>query len=90
MPGITRIGDVHACGAVAAGGSPAVFVDGIPVHRVGDADVHCGTTVQAAGSPTTFSEGIPVGRCGDVHAGDPCPHPPSPHSSCSNTTFADG
>jgi len=92
MPGITRLGDPHACGAVAVAASPDVYVDGIQVHRVGDADCHsgpCGCGSQVGGSPTTYANGIQVGRCGDSHSGDIC-HPPSPHSGCSSTTFSDG
>ena len=90
MPGIARAGDVHACGAVAVGTSPDVYADGILVHRKGDLDVHCGSASQVGASPTTYANGIAVARCGDVHSGDPCPHPPTPHVTCSSTTFADG
>jgi uncharacterized Zn-binding protein involved in type VI secretion len=90
MPGISRNGDVHACGAVAVTYSPNVFADGLEIHRQGDVDQHgpC-IGVQVAHSPTTYANGIPVGRCGDNHSGDIC-HPPNPHVTCSPTTFADG
>lgn len=90
MPSVCRIGDLHACGAVASSGSPSTYANGIPVHRVGDVDVHCGTTVQAAGSPNVFSDGKAIARIGDNHAGDPCPHPPSPHSTGSASVYANG
>lgn len=92
MPGVTRCGDVHACGAIAITCSGTVFVDGIGVHRCSDLDgTGCHSiAVQVACSGTTFAEDLGFGRCGDNHGGDPCPHPPNPHVSCSSTTFADG
>lgn len=91
MPGITRLGDVHSCGAVAVAASPNVYVDGIRVHRVGDADCHppCGCGTQIEGSPNVYANGKKVGRCGDNFSGDLC-HPPNPHATCSSTTFANG
>ncbi len=88
MPAVTRIGDLHACGAVAVGASPNVITNGIGTHRKTDIDVHCGTTTQAEGSPNVFANGLPIARIGDKHAGDPCPHPPSPHSTGSPNVFA--
>lgn len=51
-------------------GSPNVFVNGRPAHRVGDHwQVHCCTdchdSVLAAGSPTVFVNGRALGRIGD-------------------------
>lgn len=89
MPAVCRVGDAHACGAVASSGSGSVFANGISVHRCGDTDVHCGATTQAECSGTVFANGIGVARIGDNHAGDPCPHPPSPQSEGSPNVFAD-
>lgn len=89
MPAVCRVGDKHACGAIAGSGSPNVFVNGIPVHRIGDIDIHCGTTIQIAGSPTVFANNRGVARIGDNHAGDPCPHPPNPQVEGSPDVFAD-
>ncbi len=82
MPSAARIGDtnsVHECGVVptAVGGSPNVFINGIPVHRVDDANsAHpfipppsCANhaTVLSAGSPNVYANGKPVGRIGDPY-----------------------
>lgn len=92
MPRVCRIGDVHACGAVAQTGSPNVFVNGIAVHRISDIDVHCGPTIQIEGSGTVFANNLGFARIGDNHAGCPCdpPHPPSPHVTGSPNVFANG
>lgn len=56
---------------VNTGGSPNVFVNGLPVHRVGDPwAVHCMRSschdgVLAAGSGSVFANGQPLGRIGD-------------------------
>jgi uncharacterized Zn-binding protein involved in type VI secretion len=89
MPKVCRIGDVHACGAVATGGSPTTYANSSPVHRIGDIDTHCGTTTQKDGSPTVFADNIPVARIGDDHKGDPCPHPPNPQVTGSPNVYAD-
>jgi uncharacterized Zn-binding protein involved in type VI secretion len=76
MPAVVRKGDIctgHGCFPSRPNieGSPDVFVNGIPVHRVGDAwDSHCcGPTChggeQQTGSPTVFVNGRPVARVGD-------------------------
>lgn len=76
MPACARKGDVctgHGCHPprVSTSGSGDVFVNGIPIHRVGDSwAVHqCGDNVHAGslaeGSPNVFANGIPVGRIGD-------------------------
>ncbi len=85
MPAIVRVGDPHACGAVASGGSPNVFVNGSAVHRIGDSDTHGAT--QAQGSSNVFANGIGVARVGDCHGGDSLNHPPSPHSAGSPNVF---
>ena len=56
----TRIGDTTTCGDPATGGSGTVFVNGIGVHRKGDA-----TGGHASFVPNASSSGS-----GDVFAGD--------------------
>ena len=79
MPGVHRKGDMgpgHSCfGAhVSIAGSPNVFVNGIPVHRVGDGwSVHnCGPSVHgsvlAVGSATVIVNGMGCARIGDKTA----------------------
>lgn len=78
-----RLGDIcsgHGCFPPRpnAQGSPNVYCNGRPVHRVTDAwAVHCCVTchpsVLAAGSPTVFANGLSVGRVGDpVACGSTC------------------
>lgn len=96
MPAITRLGDTctgHGCWPPrpSSSASPDVFVDGIAVHRVGDAwaahtcpsipETHA--SVLASGSPTVFVNGRPAGRIGD---GVACG---SSVASGSATVFAD-
>lgn len=58
-----RVGDtypVHSCGSASHGGaasagSSTVFINGQPVHRIGDA-ISCGD-VSASGSPNVFAGG---------------------------------
>lgn len=50
----------HSCGdsshsGAASSGSSTVFIEGIPVHRIGDA-ISCGDT-SGSGSPNTFAGG---------------------------------
>lgn len=76
MPAVTRLGDPctgHGGFPPRASTSAAgtVFVNGIPVHRVGDAwATHCcGSSCHSGslsvGSATVFAEGQGVGRIGD-------------------------
>ena len=77
MPAVTRLGDQctgHGCfpSRPSTQGSPDVFVNGIVVHRQGDAwAAHgCATCVPhggalAQGSATVYVNGLPVGRIGD-------------------------
>lgn len=77
MPAVTRQGDGGTGhGAFpprsSTSGSANVYVNGKPVHRVGDSwPVHCDPTPSchagslAAGSPTVFANGSPIGRVGD-------------------------
>lgn len=100
MPAIVRLGDTcsgHSCFPPRANssGSPDVFVDGLPVHRVGDSwathgcthnppvhGIHDGT--QGSGSPNVFANGRAIARVGDsVSCG-------SSNASGSPDVFANG
>lgn len=75
MSAVTRLGDMasgHGCWPAhpSIEGSPNVFVNGIPVVRVGDAyqphtcvSTHGGNL--AAGSSSVFVNGKAIGRVGD-------------------------
>jgi uncharacterized Zn-binding protein involved in type VI secretion len=78
MPAAARLGDLctgHGCWPPRPNvqGSPDVYIDGRPAHRVGDAwashtcpslsETHASTL--AAGSPDVFVNGRPLGRIGD-------------------------
>lgn len=78
MAAVTRLGDActgHGCWPPRAstGASPNVYVNGIAVHRQGDAwaahtcpslpETHA--SVLAGGSATVFANGKPLGRIGD-------------------------
>ncbi|MEM7046993.1 MAG: PAAR domain-containing protein [Pseudomonadota bacterium] len=77
MPACARQSDIctgHGCfpPRPATAGSPDVFANGLPVHRVGDGWALHGcptciphTSVLASGSPDVFANGQPVGRIGD-------------------------
>lgn len=76
MPAVTRLGDMGTGHGnfpprPNIAGAATVFVNGIPVHRQGDAwDTHCNPTtchagVLAVGSTTVFAEGAGVARIGD-------------------------
>lgn len=74
---VHRLGDIcsgHGCfpSRPNVSASPNVYVNGIPVHRQGDAwAVHCcpppvcHDSVLASGSSTVFANGIQLGRVGD-------------------------
>lgn len=68
MTQAARIGDI--CGGEIVTGSDTVFINGIPVARIGDAidphgnGEHASATV-ATGSGTVFVNGIPVARISD-------------------------
>ncbi len=82
MPAIVRLADLstgHDCFPSRPNdqGSPNVFANNIPVHRVGDHWVtHCCGPVchdaaQATGSPNVFVNNKPVARIGDtISCGD--------------------
>lgn len=76
MPAISRLGDVcsgHGCypDRPSVSAASTVFVNGVAVHRLGDAwDSHCCGPVchdgQTSGaSATVFVEGMGVARIGD-------------------------
>lgn len=81
MPKAHRKGDVgssHACHfppSIATGGSPDVFVNGLPAMRVGDEYAPHGCSVcpegshgrkLSQGSRSVFINGLPSGRIGDA------------------------
>lgn len=84
MPGAVRFGDMscgHGCWPARANdqGSPNVFINGRPAHRVGDhwpahtcpsiPETHDGQA--SGGSPNVFVNGRPLCRVGDpVSCGD--------------------
>jgi uncharacterized Zn-binding protein involved in type VI secretion len=84
MPQVVRKGDIctgHGCFPSRANiqGSSNVFINGIPVHRVGDAwpvhccDSSCHPGVLAQGSPNVFVNGKQLGRVGDsINCGSKC------------------
>ena len=89
MPAVVRLGDIctgHECFPPRSNveGSPNVFVNGLPVHRVGDSwDVHTCTHPeiphgshagsQSSGSSKVFVNGRAVARIGDsVSCGSSC------------------
>ena len=95
MPGVSfqgAIGTGHGCfpPRPSAGGSPDVFVNGIPVLRESDPwGVHCcgpscHDSTQAAGSATVFANGLQLARIGDPVA---CG---SAVAECSDNVFAGG
>jgi len=98
MPALVRKGDIcsgHQCypPRPSVQGSPNVFTNGIPQHRVSDSwAVHCCSgspppchaSTQCSGSSTVFANTLPVARRGDrVCCGSRCvQHSPN--------VFADG
>lgn len=81
MPAVARLGDIctgHGCWPPrpCVEGSPNVFINGRPAHRVGDAwaphtcpaipETHA--SVQAQGSSKVFVNGRPLARIGDAVA----------------------
>lgn len=78
MPAVVRLGDMctgHGCWPPRPNveGSPDVFINGLPAHRVGDGweshtcpaipETHA--SVAAGGSPTVFVNGRALCRVGD-------------------------
>lgn len=83
MPAVTRVGDgttgvcnlglpccPHSRAGTNSQGSPNVFVNGIPLHRLSDTGLtncpHGGTFSSTAGSSTVFCNGMKVTRIGDT------------------------
>uniref|UniRef100_A0AB39C9R3 PaaR repeat-containing protein n=1 Tax=Aliivibrio phage vB_Alvi_H905 TaxID=3234039 RepID=A0AB39C9R3_9VIRU len=78
MPAVSRKGDGGTGHGVfppraSTEGSANVFVEGKPIHRVGDAwGAHCDPSpschagVLSAGSPSVYANGSPIGRVGDA------------------------
>lgn len=77
MPSVARLGDMGSGHAPCFpprpndAGSPNVFINGIPVHRLGDHWVthccgpDCHDSILGGGSPNVFANGLPFGRIGD-------------------------
>lgn len=79
MPAATRLGDIctgHGCypPRVNDSGSPNVFINGLPAHRLGDHWVthccgpSCHDSYTSEGSSKVFINGIPAARIGDAVA----------------------
>lgn len=77
MAGIARVGDISTghdgfSPRPIITGSNNVFLNGLPVVRLGDvwqnhcSNSSCHTCIQATGSFTTFVNGRPVARIGDA------------------------
>ena len=92
MPAACRAGvDTHACGSLDGGGSPNVFINGSPVHRIGDGQSHGG--VQGEGSPDVFANGLGIARVGDYSSGEPPPptqHGDHPEATGSPNVYVNG
>lgn len=89
MPAACRVGDTHACGDVDATGSPNIFVNGRPVHRITDQHTHI--IPQLEGSPNVFANGLGIARIGDNQDGpDEWGHPPNPQVTGSSNVFVNG
>lgn len=67
MPAVARVTDTISHGGAITSGSPTVFVNALPVARLGDAavcDVH-GPTVIDSASAFSRANGIGIARVGD-------------------------
>jgi len=76
VPAATRIGDPYNDGDAQAVGSGNVFINGIPVARLGDATTGHGCWPPAnvsVASPNVFANTIKVSRVGDAHSVHCCP-----------------
>lgn len=88
MPNVTRMGDPYDDGDFQAVGSGDVFINGLPIARLGDLTTGHGCWPPAqvqTGSPTVFANFIPVGRVGDLHVIHCCPD-----DSCHPGSFISG
>ena len=92
MPAACRAGvDSHTCGSLDTGGSPNVFINGAPVHRIGDGQSHGG--VQSGGSSNVFANGLGIARVGDYSSGEPPPpaqHSDNPEATGSPNVYVNG
>jgi hypothetical protein len=85
--GVSRCGDIHACGGVDAMCSMDVYANMVGVHRCTDFNGHCSTQVQCA--MTVLANFLGFARCGDNHSSCPClRHPPNPEVTCSFDVLA--
>ena len=106
MPAVTRIGDSttgicdlglpdcpHNRSGTNSSGSPDVFVNGIPVHRLGDNGStncpHGGSFTSTSGSSTVFVNKKPITRIGDSTSCGSCGKSGT-HSNGSSNVFAGG
>ena len=104
MPAVTKVGDgttgvcnlglpccPHSRAGTNAVGSGNVFVNGAPLHRLGDTGPtncpHSGTFASTAGSGTVFCNDMPVTRIGDTTTCESCGQSGS-HVSVSPNVFA--
>lgn len=104
MPAVTKVGDgttgvcnlglpccPHSRAGTNAVGSGNVFVNGAPLHRLGDTGPtncpHSGTFASTAGSGTVFCNDMPVTRIGDTTTCESCGQSGS-HVSGSPNVFA--
>ena len=72
MPAVARIGDSYDCGDIQAVGSGDVFINNIPVARLGDTTTGHGpppcfwpSRPVAQGSGNVFVNSLPITRVGD-------------------------
>lgn len=106
MPAVTKVGDgttgtcdlgldccPHGRSGTNTAGSPNVFVNGQPLHRLNDTGPtncpHGGTFATTAGSSTVFCNGQPVTRIGDTTTCQSCGQSGS-HVTGSSNVFAGG
>lgn len=104
MPSVTKVGDStsgicnlgldccpHGRSGTNAVGSPNVFVNSQPAHRLTDSGgtncPHGGVFNSVSGSATVFVNGLPLTRIGDSTQCQVCGMPGS-HSSGSSNVFA--
>jgi uncharacterized Zn-binding protein involved in type VI secretion len=106
MPAAARAGDSttgicdiglpccpHGRSGTNAAGSPDVFINGQPAHRLGDTGPtncpHGGTFESVQGSATVFVNGLPLTRIGDTTVCGACGKNGS-HASGSPNVFVGG
>lgn len=106
MPSVTKVGDgtvgvcdlglpdcPHSRAGTNSVGSPNVYVNGQPLHRLSDTGPtncpHGGTFSSTAGSSTVYCNGHPVTRIGDTTTCQACGKSGN-HASGSSNVFAGG